>query len=475
MTSERTDAYIKPAIRVAAAGLGGAVGGPLGGALGAWLGGLLGHSAAELIGNYAEEFGKDAGKKLFDAASDTLIEQLKREGPDLEGVYRETLGVSLSSIRDASVTDFEDWFAHWNLALATPGRLNLSPIQQDDFDQDKLDQLLRITLEDLDAQGKQISLKDLSIKQQRRTMPDSLFSLLQLRLPELLPESFRLLIVKPKFEQAWRQTQTAFEGFARASLLRIEEAAHEIERKTQVLPQVSKDVEATRADVSELLRRILQSSQQSPAANPPDDGAWQDFYETVLSEGGVIYEDPWDLWHDEAERQFKELMKGRTEEQFDYWRNEAWPQIIALWEPLQSNEYFNVAHPYWQDKPFFRCLVHLANSGLFVAHAQLTPRGEDDYLVHYREAIRYLNEVLREHPYAMLGAAPDRLSVDIARAQNENFVTTLSFAKEFLRGWGGLSLLMININAKEGELLKKTVDLRLNELQWVLDRHPAKQ
>lgn len=474
MTSERTAAYIKPAIRVAAAGLGGAVGGPLGGALGAWLGDLLGHSASELIGNYAEEFGKEAGKKLFDATSDTLIEQLKREGPDLEGVYRETLRVSLSSIRDSSVTGFEDWFSHWDLALTTPGRLDLSPIQQDDFDQDKLDQLLRITLEDLDAQGKQISLKGLSIKQQRRTMPDSLFSLVQLRLPALLQESFRLLIVKPKYEQAWKQSQTAFDAVARASLQRIEEAAREIERKTKVLPQVSDDVAATRADVSEL-RRILQQSKESPAANPPDSGAWDDFYETVLSQGGVIYEDPWDVWKTETEREFKELMKGRTDKQFDLWRNEAWPKIIALWEPLQSNEYFNIEHPYWRDKPYFRCLVHLANSGLFVAHAQITTKGEDDYVMHYREAIRYLNEVLREHPYAMLGAASDRLSVDMARAQNENFLTTLSIAKEFLRGWGGSVLFMININQKEGELLEKTVQIRLNELQWVLDRHPAKQ
>jgi hypothetical protein len=41
--------WTKPAIRVAAAGLGAAVAGPLGGALGGWLGGAIGASAADLV------------------------------------------------------------------------------------------------------------------------------------------------------------------------------------------------------------------------------------------------------------------------------------------------------------------------------------------------------------------------------------------------------------------------------------------
>jgi hypothetical protein len=83
--------WAKPAIRVAAAGLGAAVGGPLGGGLGVWLGPALGTAAVELIGERAQKFGDEAGKKLFDVGSDSLAERLKRKSVDLDGVYRKAL------------------------------------------------------------------------------------------------------------------------------------------------------------------------------------------------------------------------------------------------------------------------------------------------------------------------------------------------------------------------------------------------
>jgi nucleoside phosphorylase len=38
--------------------------------------------------------------------------------------------------------------------------------------------------------------------------------------------------------------------------------------------------------------------------------AWDDWYESILSEGGVIYDDPWKYWTCNAERDFKKLLKG---------------------------------------------------------------------------------------------------------------------------------------------------------------------
>jgi len=198
--------------------------------------------------------------------------------------------------------------------------------------------------------------------------------------------------------------------------------------------------------------------------------AWDDWYESILSEGGVIYDDPWKHWTSDAERDFKKLLKGRWDTQFDYWNRSEWAKIVELWEPLQSNEYFNVEHPYWQDKPYFRCQIHAANSGLFAAHAQLAAEEDEDF-GHYRQAIHYLKEVLKEHPYAMLGSSAERLSIDDARAQNDNFVTTLEFARKFLAGWGGPALRIIDLTEEDGEELKRTVLTRANELQWVLSRH----
>src|SRR5271157_649804 len=200
--------------------------------------------------------------------------------------------------------------------------------------------------------------------------------------------------------------------------------------------------------------------------------AWDDWYETLLSEGSVFYDDPWKRWTSEAERDFKNLIKGRWDKQFNYMHQKAWEEIIELWEPLQSNEYFNVENLFWQDKPYFRCQIHSANAALFVSHAQMATSDADENFAHYRKAIHYLREVLKEHPYSMLGASSERLSTEDARAQNENFVTTLEFAKQFLKGWGGLALQVIDISEEEGEEIEKAVQTRLNEILWVLYRHP---
>jgi nucleoside phosphorylase len=213
---------------------------------------------------------------------------------------------------------------------------------------------------------------------------------------------------------------------------------------------------------------IAEASSKDTGQDKSD--AWDDWYELILSEGGVIYEDPWKHWTCDAERDFKKLLKGRWDTQFDYWRRGEWAKILELWEPLLSNEYFKVEHPYWQDKPYFRCQIHAANSGLFAAHAQLAAKDDEDF-AHYRQAIYYLKEVLKEHPYAMLGGSAERLSVEHARAQNDNFVTTLEFAKSFLAAWGGPVLRIIDVTEEEGEELEQKVQTRMNELHWVLNRH----
>src|SRR6266404_7264038 len=98
MTSRRSNSWMKPAIRVAAAGFGAAVAGPLGGALGGWLGAAVGGPAADLVEKYAEKFGDNAAEKLLDVGADSLVERLKESAPDLMSIYRDALRQSLGEV-----------------------------------------------------------------------------------------------------------------------------------------------------------------------------------------------------------------------------------------------------------------------------------------------------------------------------------------------------------------------------------------
>ncbi|MGH9614673.1 MAG: hypothetical protein ACRD4P_16520, partial [Bryobacteraceae bacterium] len=247
MTPHRSNSWTKPAIRVAGAGLGAAVAGPLGGALGGWLGAALGGSAAVLIEKYAEKFGEKAGEKLLETSADSLAERVKESSLDLESIYRDALRLSLDKVHAHMGNGFDDWFDNWNTCLAASMPLNLSSVSADQLVPANLDDLFRTTLERLDAQGTAIRQKSVSFRLKCRVMPEALLSELSGRLPELLDQNFRALIVKPEYEEGWKQAQAIFQDYASATLKRID-------RKTDVLPQVAEDTAATREEVAELLK-----------------------------------------------------------------------------------------------------------------------------------------------------------------------------------------------------------------------------
>src|SRR5207247_645411 len=95
-------------------------------------------------------------------------------------------------------------------------------------------------------QGTATRQKNLSLKMKCRVVPEALLSELNSRLPERLEKNFRALIVKPDYEQAWKQTQLIFEDFANTALRRIDETTERIDRKTDALPQVAEDTAAIR-------------------------------------------------------------------------------------------------------------------------------------------------------------------------------------------------------------------------------------
>ena len=237
---------MQAAIRVAAAGLGAAVAGPLGCALGAAIGNALGSSAAELIGTYSEKFGEEAAKKLLDTGTDSLVEKLKKSAPNLESAYRQALHLSLTEIRPHVDPAYNDWFSNWNLCLESTVPLKLEEIQPSQLTIEGLDTLFRRTMERLDAQGTAIRQQNLSLLLRTRPAPDSLITDLTTRLSEQFKTHFRALIVTEEYRHAWKEAELEIREYSVRMLERID-------RKTDVLPQVSEDTAA--------IRRMLEAFQ----------------------------------------------------------------------------------------------------------------------------------------------------------------------------------------------------------------------
>lgn len=211
--------WTDPAIRVVSAGLGAAVAGPLGGALGGWLGGLFGAQAAPLIEKYAVKFGEKGGEKLLESLTDSLIGKTKEGSADLERVWRDALRLSLDQAHQHIHEDaFESWFTNWETCLQSPAPLNLPWITPGQLTPGQLDSLFRLTMERLDSQGGALRHQSLSLHNPIRSIPPHLLAELNARLPDLLQDNIRTLIIRQENESAWKQMNLAFQDILNHAL-----------------------------------------------------------------------------------------------------------------------------------------------------------------------------------------------------------------------------------------------------------------
>ena len=217
MSADGMKTWAMPAIQIAAAGFGAAVAGPLGGAVGGWLGGALGGSASKFVEKYADKFGESAAEKMLGLGEDSLLDKFKDPALRLDDLYRATLRVSLRQLQpQIAIEDSASWFANWDRCLASNLPLQLDSIRPDQFQH--LDLLFQQTMQSIDVQGARPT-DSLSLNLNCRTLPPALLDELTGELPPLLNENFRALIVKPEYEQAWKQLMLISQDSDSAMLL----------------------------------------------------------------------------------------------------------------------------------------------------------------------------------------------------------------------------------------------------------------
>jgi hypothetical protein len=113
-------------------------------------------------------------------------------------------------------------------------------------------------------------------------MPEALISELTARLPIPLQENFRALIVTPRYELAWKQTQLAFQQCAGLALGRIDERTQRIENKLDELVERSPAINVFADEILPSHRLELQRWETSDglviALMNPENAALEDCY-----------------------------------------------------------------------------------------------------------------------------------------------------------------------------------------------------
>src|SRR5262249_29694403 len=146
----------------------------------------------KLLTESSDKFGEKIVEKIAEYSATSLGHKLNAGSLHLEGVYRDTLRVSLQQIRpDPEFRSYGDWFDTWNRCLSSTEPLNLVAITPEQMTPDTLPGLFRDTMIHLDARGAAQRVKWLSLKEKLRVMPETLASTLNSRLPAMLEQAFQ--------------------------------------------------------------------------------------------------------------------------------------------------------------------------------------------------------------------------------------------------------------------------------------------
>lgn len=280
-------------MRIAAAGIGAAVGGPIGAAIGGLLGAAVDPSG-ELVRRYVETFGEKAAEKFAEVGGDSLA---KKEPPPLEAAHRKALSKTLSEIQQRVRWDgFDDWFRNWLRCLDSRMALSLGELRPDQL---APAELFQKTMERLDAQGAAVQRKATpSLNLEYRTMPRALLSAMTASLPDVFLEKFTSLIVKPEYEAAYKEAQLLFQRVTADKLESIDETAHLTKRTVdQIKSMVEQVLNEQRA------RSAVERNDTLPEAEDPTRVVWRPGWAPRK-----IVEEP----RFEGQASLAELTKGKT-------------------------------------------------------------------------------------------------------------------------------------------------------------------
>jgi len=199
--------------------------------------------------------------------------------------------------------------------------------------------------------------------------------------------------------------------------------------------------------------------------------AFEEWYIDAIERGAVIHVDPWEEAYSQEELEFKQLLRGRWEAGMDALNARDYQRVVDIWAPLKDNEYFDIRHPEWREKPYFLAQILSGKCQRFLALANLNNQAAGSLSV---EALETLEDLVRQPPFSMKGASPERLPQEHARVQNLNYRDTLTSALEWFSGWApSVFSNLYDIPEKRTRHVIHSVEMRIQEIDYLLEKFPS--
>jgi hypothetical protein len=212
-------------------------------------------------------------------------------------------------------------------------------------------------------------------------------------------------------------------------------------------------------------------SQEAPNEKATSPTAFEEWFIDAIERGAVIHTDPWLEALSSEELDFKQLLRGRSVQGMDALRDAEYRRVLEIWAPLSDNEHFDIQHPAWKGRPYFLAQILSGKCQIFVALANLNNQAARAL---GGQALEVLQDLVRQPPFSMKGASPNRLAQEDARIQNLNYRDILTVALEWFEGWSpSVFQDFYEIPEQTVRHVIHTVNARIGEIDYLLQRFPT--
>jgi hypothetical protein len=210
-------------------------------------------------------------------------------------------------------------------------------------------------------------------------------------------------------------------------------------------------------------------AEHGESVTSPD--VFEEWYIDAIERGAVIHDDPWESASSQEELDFKQILRGRWEMGMDALEAENYERVIDIWEPLKDNEFFDIRHPEWRERPYFLSQILSGKQQRFMALVNLNQQSVGPLGV---EALETLEDFVRQPPFSMKGGSPERLSRENAKVQNLNYRDVLTFALEWFSGWSpSVFSAVYDIEEERIRHVIHSVKMKIQEIDYILEKFPT--
>jgi hypothetical protein len=184
----------------------------------------------------------------------------------------------------------------------------------------------------------------------------------------------------------------------------------------------------------------------------------------------LIEIDPWTASEPEQQKMLDHFERGATLKlSHDALEARDFHRVVEVWQPLESNRFFNILHPAWTHIPYIRIAVFRAKVDLFVSLLRIGNEHITSSAAEIVPAVKLLRELIRMEPFLPSVSSNSDLPSDLLEVQNRDYLDLCRLVLNWRESWSTTLIAEFSgCSERSIQLLMGRVRRRQQQLQEIV-------